>query len=162
MPGLLLLQKEQAEFVATRSFLWGMMTPQKHREGTETQNGMAYEELTELTRKIIGSAIDVHKAVGPGFSERIYAKALQHELQERKVPFVVEQTIRVKYRGKLLGTHRLDLVVKDAVVVELKAVYEINNFHVAQMLSYLKASEKHLGLILNFARGKLEIRRVAR
>ena len=122
---------------------------------------MAHEELKELTEQVIGSAITVHKAIGPGFTERMYAKALQLELQERNVPFVVEQPIRVKYKDQLLGTHRLDLVVNESVVVELKAVYEINNFHIAQMLSYLKASGRRLGLILNFARGTLEIKRVA-
>ena len=91
----------------------------------------------------------------------MYAKALQHEFHERKIPFTVEQSIRVKYKSQLLGTHRLDLVVVEAVVVELKAVYEINNFHIAQMLSYLKASGERLGLILNFSRGKLDIKRVA-
>jgi len=122
---------------------------------------MAHEELTELTEQIIRGAINVHKAIGPGFTERVYAKALQFELEEQKVPFAVEQPIRVKYKGQLLGTHRLDLIVREAVVVELKAVYAINNFHIAQMLSYLKASGKRLGLILNFARGKLDIKRVA-
>ena len=122
---------------------------------------MAHEALRELTQQIIGSAIEVHKTLGPGFTERMYAKALQLELQNRRVPFAVEQSIRVAYRNQLLGTHRLDLVVQEAVVVELKAVYEVNNFHIAQMLSYLKASGKRLGLILNFARGKLEIKRVA-
>jgi len=106
---------------------------------------MAYEELKELTGQVIGSAINVHKAVGPGFTERMYAKALQLELQERNVPFVVEEAVRVKYKGRLLGIHRLDLVVNESVVVELKAVYQINNFHVAQMLSYLKASGRRLG-----------------
>jgi len=122
---------------------------------------MAHEELTILTQQIIGGAIEVHKAIGPGFTEKMYAKALQLELEERDVPFTTEQSIRVQYRGQLLGTHRLDLVVKEAVVVELKAVYEINNFHIAQLLSYLKASGRHLGLILNFARATLEIKRVA-
>ena len=115
----------------------------------------------ELTKEIIGSAIAVHKALGPGFTERIYSKALQLELQKHKLLFELEQTVRVRYDGHLLGTHRLDLVVNDTVVVELKAVYEINNFHIAQMLSYLKASGKRLGLILNFARGTLEIKRVS-
>ncbi len=123
---------------------------------------MAYEELNGITERVIGAAIDVHKALGPGFTERIYAKALQRELTDRKVPFATEQSIRVKYKGELLGLHRLDLCVSDVLVVELKAVYEVNNFHVAQMLSYLKASGKSLGLILNFARGRLEIKRVAR
>lgn len=123
---------------------------------------MAYEDLSALTKQIIGSAIEVHRAVGPGFSERIYAKALQQELRDQRVPFEVERSIRIRYKERVLGTHRLDLVVNGAVVVELKAVYTINNFHIAQMLSYLKASERRLGLILNFARGTLEIKRVAR
>ena len=122
---------------------------------------MAHEELTGITREVIGGAISVHKAIGPGFTERMYAKALKHELRERNVLFDVEQSVRVKYEGQLLGTHRLDLVVEDAVVVELKAVYELNNFHIAQMLSYLKASGKRLGWLLNFARGTLEVKRVA-
>ena len=92
----------------------------------------------------------------------MYAKALQLELQERGIPFVAEQSVRVKYKGQFLGTHRLDLMVNEAVVVELKAVYDINNFHIAQMLSYLKASEKPVGLILNFSRGALDIKRVVR
>lgn len=122
---------------------------------------MAHEELKELTQEVIGSAIEVHKAIGPGFAERIYAKAMQKELRERKVPFEAEQSVRVKFKGELLGIHRLDLIVNETVVVELKAVYQINNFHIAQMLSYLKASGKRLGLLLNFARGTLEIKRVA-
>ncbi len=121
---------------------------------------MAYEELSDLTRDIIGSAIEVHKTIGPGFTEKIYSRALQLELQKREVPFHVEQSIRIKYKGQLLGIHRLDLVIKDTVVVELKAVYQINNFHIAQMLSYLKATDKRLGLILNFSRAKLEVKRV--
>ena len=122
---------------------------------------MAHEELNPLTEQVIGAAIDVHKALGPGFTERGYAKALNLELQARKISFVTERSIRVKYKEQLLGTHRLDLVIDDAVVVELKAVYEVNNFHVAQMLSYLKASGKKLGVILNFSRSRLEIKRVA-
>ncbi len=122
---------------------------------------MAHEELNTLTAQVIGAAIDVHKALGPGFTERIYAKALQMELRARKVPFTAERTVRVEYKDYLLGQHRLDLVVGDALVVELKAVYEVNNFHIAQMLSYLKASGMRLGLILNFSRSRLAVRRVA-
>jgi len=123
---------------------------------------MAHEELNTLTEQIIGAAINVHRALGPGFSEGIYAKALQAELEERAVPFVTERPIRVRYKGRLLGSHRLDLVVGDAVVVELKAVYEVNNFHIAQMLSYLKATGKKLGLIVNFSRSRVAVKRVAR
>ena len=122
---------------------------------------MAYEDLNALTAQVIGSAIAVHRALGPGFTERIYTKALQHELRERKVHFTSERTIRIKYKDHPLGTHRLDLIVQDSLVVELKAVHAINNFHVSQILSYLKASGKKLGLILNFARSRIEIKRVA-
>lgn len=122
---------------------------------------MAHEALNTLTEQVIGAGIEIHKTLGPGFTERIYAKALHAELKIRGIAFVTEQTIRVKYKDQLLGLHRLDLVVEDALIVELKAVYEVNNFHVAQMLSYLKASGKRLGLILNFSRSRLEIKRVA-
>ena len=122
---------------------------------------MAHEELNALTEQVIGAGIEVHKALGPGLSERIYAKALQRELQARQIPFVTEQTIQITYKDFTLGSHRLDLLVADRLVVELKAVYEINNFHIAQMLSYLKASGKRLGLILNFSRSRLDIKRVA-
>ncbi len=122
---------------------------------------MAHEELSGLTESVIGAAIEVHKALGPGFLERFYSKALQHELRGREVPLETEQPIRVKYKNQLLGLHRLDLVVAGKLVVELKAVYEINNFHIAQMLSYLKTSGIRLGLILDFSRSRLEIKRVA-
>jgi len=122
---------------------------------------MAYEELSALTEQVIGAAISVHKALGPGFTERIYAKAMQQELKERNVPFATERSIRIGYKGHLLGMHRLDLVVGDVLVVELKAVYEINRFHIAQILSYLKATGMRLGLIVNFARSRTEIKRVA-
>lgn len=122
---------------------------------------MAYEELNSLTEQVIGAAIEVHKALEPGFTERIYARALQHELRGRKVPFVTEQGIQIKYKNESLGLHRLDLIIGDKVVVELKAVYAVNRFHIAQILSYLKASGKKLGLIVNFAKSRLEVKRVA-
>ena len=122
---------------------------------------MAHEELNTLTEQVIGAAIAVHKELGPGFTERIYARALQLELQARQVPFTTEHAIRLMYKDQFLGWHRLDLSVGDKLVVELKAVYEVNRFHVAQTLSYLKASGKRLGLILNFSRSRLEIRRIA-
>ena len=122
---------------------------------------MAYEEFNTLTEQVIGAAITVHKELGPGFTERIYSEALQVELRTRQISFTTEQLIRVQYRGQVLGQHRLDLMIGEKLVVELKAVYAINRFHVAQMLSYLKASGKNLGLILNFARNRVEIRRIA-
>lgn len=129
--------------------------PQK--KGGDTS--ISYEELSELTGLIIGAAIEVHKALGPGFSEEIYAKALRHELQDRGIPFAVEAPFQVRYRGQTIGSRRIDLLVGDEVIVELKVVDE-NSAHVAQTLSYLKVSGKKLGLILNFGKSRLGIKRV--
>jgi GxxExxY protein len=116
--------------------------------------------LNELSNRIIGCAIKVHKALGPGYIEKIYAGALAHEFTKNKIRFSRELAIKVKYDDLYLGEQRLDFVVEDELVLEIKAVYELNNFHMAQTLSYLKAAGKRLGLILNFARTKLEIKRV--
>lgn len=126
--------------------------PQKEKLNTE--------QINELSNKIIGYAIKIHKSLGPGFLEKIYAKALAYELERDKVKFTREKTIKIRYAGLLLGEHRLDFLIGDEIILETKAVYEINNFHLSQMLSYLKATNKKLGLILNFSRSKLEIKRV--
>ena len=121
---------------------------------------MDAKEINELSNRVIGCAIKVHRGLGPGFVEKIYAKALEHELKTHDIPFSREASIAVKYEGRLVGTQRLDFLVEDEIVLEAKALYEINNFHMAQVLSYLKATEKRLGLILNFARTRLQIKRV--
>jgi GxxExxY protein len=115
---------------------------------------------SEITDKILKVAIKVHKILGPGFAERFYEKALIHELVKNKIKCVTEEEINIKYDGILLGRQRADLIVEDEVIVELKAVSEINEINIAQVVSYLKASGKKIGLILNFGRNKLEIKRV--
>ena len=120
---------------------------------------MKIGQINELSNKIIGYAIRVHKSLGPGFIEKIYAKALAYELKKNGIKFNQEKSIKVRYEGLLLGEHRLDFLIEDEIILEIKAVYEINNFHMAQVLSYLKATNKKLGLILNFSRSRLEIKR---
>lgn len=122
---------------------------------------MKTEQINELSNKIIGYAIKVHKALGSGFIEKIYVKALVYELEKNKVKFVREKPIKIKYESLLLGEHRLDFLIEDEIILEAKAVIEINNFHLAQVLSYLKAANKKLGLLLNFSKPKLEIKRIA-
>ena len=85
---------------------------------------------------------------------------MAHELDKNDIKFLQEKTVRVKYDGLILGDQRLDFLVEDEVILEIKAVYEINNFHMAQMLSYLNAADKKLGLVLNFSRPRLQIKRV--
>lgn len=98
----------------------------------------------------------VHKAIGPGFGERIYKNAFCVELLARKTPFETEQTFVVKYREQPVGTHRLDLVVRERVLVELKAVKMLKRVHEAQVIAYLKASGLRVGLLMNFGGATLK------
>ena len=127
---------------------------------SETQKRIDREQYNRLTDKIIGIAINVHKQLGPGFVERIYQKALVHEFNNNKINFEYEKQIKVKYKNIELGLQQIDFLIDDKVIVETKSVFEINDINVAQILSYLKTYERGVGLILNFAKPRLEIKRV--
>lgn len=116
----------------------------------------------ELTAEIIGAAIAVHKALGPGFLESIYEEALCIELTLRKIPFERQRRIIVTYRDQLIGEHRLDLLVAGRVVVELKATRDLDPIHFAVVRSYMKATNVISGLLLNFAAIPLTVKRVCR
>jgi GxxExxY protein len=118
------------------------------------------DKFDELSKKIIGAAIEVHKLLGPGFIESIYHNALKRELMLQNISYETEKVIRIQYKDGDIGIHKLDLVVDDAIVVELKAVQEISVVHKAQVISYLKASNLKIGLILNFSNIKIDIRRL--
>lgn len=118
---------------------------------------LAYESLTE---KIIAAAIEVHKKLGPGFLESIYENSLVIELQERGIEVKNQIEIPVLYRDVEVGKHRIDLVVEDKIIVELKAIKHIEDVHFAIVKSYLRAFGLEHGLILNFAKTTLEIKRV--
>ncbi len=117
-------------------------------------------EHKELTEKIIGAAIQVHKQLGPGFIESIYEKALMVEFHKRAIQVKAQQEVIVKYDNVEVGRHRLDLFVEGAIVIELKAIKDIEDIHFAIVKSYLKSVDKKHGLLLNFAKVKLEIKRV--
>ncbi len=110
------------------------------------------ESLNDLSAQIIGAAIEVHKNLGPGLLESIYEAALFYELYTLKHLTVQRQVpINVQYKGQDLEIgYRIDLLVEDQVIIELKSVESITDVHLAQMLTYLKLSDKHLGLIINF------------
>jgi len=114
----------------------------------------------KLTEEIIGAAIEVHRHLGPGFIESIYENALVIELRRRGLKVSQQLEISVRYTGIEVGQHRLDLLVENFIVVELKVVKYIEDIHFAIVKSYLKALGKNHGLILNFAKIKLEARRV--
>jgi GxxExxY protein len=117
-------------------------------------------EFEDLSRRIIGAALEVHRELGPGFLESIYEEALKIDLSEHDLCFEAQKEIKIEYLGLGVGLHRLDLVVKNQIIVELKAVKELTDVHFAQLRSYLKATGLKVGLLLNFAKPKLEIRRV--
>lgn len=105
----------------------------------------------ELTERIIGAAIEVHRALGPGLLESICQACLAHELALRSIAFEKEKPLPIEYKGLKLGCgYRLDFVVDGKVVVELKAVDSIHDVHRAQLLTYLKLTGCKVGLILNF------------
>ena len=111
-----------------------------------------------LSKKIIGAAIEVHWELGPGFLEKIYEEALKLELRKQDLEFEYQKEITVEYLGVVVGTHRLDLIVEDNIMIELKAVKEFEDIHYAQLRSYLKATDMKVGLLLNFAKPTLEIK----
>jgi GxxExxY protein len=114
----------------------------------------------ELSAKVIESAIQVHKALGPGFLESFYEEALGVELTEKKIPYERQKTIRIDYKGQPIGKHRLDLLVDHRLVVELKTVAELDSIHFAVVRSYMKALGLNSGLILNFSTMPLTVKRV--
>ena len=119
-------------------------------------------EYEELTGQIIGAAIEVHTKLGPGFLESIYENALAIELRKRGINFTKQEEVDIFYDDEEVGKHRLDLFIEDTIVLELKAIKNIINEHFAIVRSYLKAVKKKHGLIINFAKPKLEVKRVIR
>jgi GxxExxY protein len=113
-----------------------------------------------LSNQIIGAAIKVHKELGPGFLESIYEEALKVELSKNELDFASQMEVQIEYLGVPVGLHRLDLLVQNEVIVELKAVKELADIHFAQLRSYLKATGMKVGLLLNFSKPTLEVRRV--
>ncbi|KXK13086.1 MAG: hypothetical protein UZ14_CFX002001825 [Chloroflexi bacterium OLB14] len=112
---------------------------------------MTMEELNKITEAIIGSAIEVHRNLGPGLLESAYRECLRYELLQRGYEALQEVTLPLIYKGVSLDCgYRLDLLVNDAVIVEIKSVDSLAPIHEAQLISYLKISGGKLGLLLNF------------
>ncbi len=108
-------------------------------------------ELNEISEKIIGASIQVHRTLGPGLLESAYEACLKYELEKRGLKVSSQVELPVIYDGMKIDLgYRLDLLVEDSVIVELKAVNKTTPVHEAQLLSYLKLSKKRLGLLINF------------
>ena len=107
-------------------------------------------EVDSVAREVIGAAIEVHKALGPGFLESVYEHALCVELTLRGIPLETQKSLPVKYKGQPVGEGKLDLLVRDLLIVELKTVDMLMPIHTTQLISYLKATGLQLGLLINF------------
>jgi GxxExxY protein len=108
------------------------------------------ERLNQLTERIIGCAIEVHKILGPGLLEAMYEEALCLEFAEAGLNYQRQVAIPAVYKGHKVGEYRLDLLVENAVIVELKSVERFDPLFEAQILTYLRAAEKKVGLLINF------------
>ena len=109
------------------------------------------DALTDsLTRSVIGAAIEVHRNLGPGFLESFYERAFSIELKRRGIPFKNQVCFPVLYKGIKIGENRLDLVIGELIIVELKSVEALVPVYTAQIISYLRATKYKLGLLINF------------
>jgi GxxExxY protein len=114
----------------------------------------------DLTRKIIGAAMQVHSTLGSGFQEVIYQRALAIELNKQGLAFQRELEMYIYYDGQEIGTRRVDFLVEDKVMVELKAVSTLDDAHLAQAINYLEAYHLEIGLLINFGAKSLQFRRL--
>jgi GxxExxY protein len=107
-------------------------------------------DTDQLTQRIIGCAIDVHQELGPGLLESIYESAMAVELDFQKMSFRQQVIVPIQYRGRLIGEHRIDLIVENTVVVELKSVERFDRVFEAQILTYLRLTKLKTDLLINF------------
>lgn len=117
-------------------------------------------KYSELTSKIIGCAMTVHKALGNGFQEVIYQRALEIEMLQIGISFNREFEMPIFYRDQLIGTRRVDFLVEGIISVELKAITKLEDVHFAQVINYLEAYNLEIGLLINFGETSLNFKRL--
>jgi GxxExxY protein len=117
-------------------------------------------KYSELTEKIIGCAMRVHSKLGNGFQEVIYQRALALELEKANLLFVRELEMPIFYDDVNIGTRRVDFLIEEKILVELKAVSQLEKVHLAQALNYLEAFKLEIGLLINFGNTRLEFKRL--
>jgi GxxExxY protein len=116
--------------------------------------------FVELSGKVIGAALAVHRELGPGFLESVYHCAMRVSLTHRAISFESQLPVEITFEGVPVEGARIDLVIARQIVLELKSVDQLHNIHFVQLRSYLRAAHLHLGLLLNFNSPTLTIRRV--
>ncbi len=121
---------------------------------------MDTDEINVVTERVIGCAMSVSNSLGAGFLEKVYENALMIELQRSGLEALAQQSLKVRYRGIVVGDYCADIVVNGCVLLELKAAKNIDENHQAQLLNYLKTTGLKVGLILNFGTPRLGIKRM--
>ncbi len=114
----------------------------------------------EITHKIIGCAMEVHRQLGPGFQEYIYHRALEKEFKLQQISFESEYEIRIFYKGDQIGLRKVDFLVEKVIPVEIKAITELTDTNLAQSKNYLEAGGIEVGLLLNFGAPSLQFKRL--
>jgi GxxExxY protein len=117
-------------------------------------------KYSDLTEKIIGCAMKVHNVLGNGFQEVIYQRSLAIEMENQGLGFAREMEMPIFYDGINVGTRRVDFFIENKVMVEIKAVSQLENVHLAQALNYLEAYKMEIGLLINFGATKLQFKRL--
>ena len=123
----------------------------------KTEKEFLYKELTS---EILESAFKVHNTLGCGLLEKVYSNALSWELELRKRKVITQKEYKVIYREREVGLYYADLIVDDCVIIEVKSVDKIDNVHRAQLLNYLRLSRLHVGMLINFAKPRVEYERL--
>ena len=131
-------------------------------KSNEAQSSMvqAKYKYSELTSKIIGCSMEVHKILGNGFQEVIYQRALEKELATRGIYFKREFEMPIIYKNDQIGTRRVDFLVEGVVSVEIKAIIKLEDVHLAQALNYLEAYNLEIGMLINFGAKSLDFKRL--
>ncbi|MFI5153940.1 MAG: GxxExxY protein [Chitinophagales bacterium] len=116
-------------------------------------------KYAEITFGVIGAAIAVHKALGNGFQEMIYQRALEIEMQEEQITFTREHEMHIYYRNQIIGSRRVDFLIKGIISVEIKAITKLEDVHIAQAMNYLEVYNLEVGLLINFGEPSLHFKR---
>jgi GxxExxY protein len=132
------------------------MNHREHRGNFGLKSKSIEFPFRDVTEKIISCAIEVHSTLGPGLLEKLYEEALSHEFNLRGIKFERQKEIKLKYKGNDIESHRIDFLVENKVIIEIKATDNLHKIFEAQLLTYLKAMQKKVGLLINFNVVKLK------
>ena len=126
----------------------------------DLEENMTEYKFSDITEKIIGAAMRVHSALGNGFQEVIYQRALELEMEDSGLHFARELSMPIYYKGRQIGERRVDFFVEEKIMVEIKAIIQLENVHLAQAKNYLEAYNMQVGLLINFGSISLQFKRV--